>query len=89
MQPSGLKATVAFGAAASHWFIEPHSSDSTWPKLTQRSLSTSMTLPTASDTSGKSWRAPVWKSIGSSPSIRYWLKVKPPGATSGMTVARR
>ena len=48
-----------------------------------------MTLPTASDTSGNICRGPVWKSSGSSPSIRYWLKVKPPGATSGTHVDRR
>ena len=34
-------------------------------------------------------RGPVWKSSGSSPSSRYWLKVKPPGATSGTHVERR
>ena len=28
-------------------------------------------------------------SNGSSPAIRYWLKVKPPGAASGTTVERR
>ena len=48
-----------------------------------------MTLPTASDTSGNICRGPVWKIIGSSPSIRYWLKVKPPGAASWTVVDSR
>ena len=75
--------TAPVGATASHWFMAPHSSDSTWPKLIQRSDSTSMTLPTAAETSGNRPRAPVWKSIGSSPVMRYWLKASPPGAASG------
>ena len=44
MQPSPPNVTVAWGAAPSHWFIEPHSSASTWPKLIQRSWSTGITL---------------------------------------------
>ena len=35
-----MRATCADGAAASHWFMAPHSSASTWPKVIQRSRST-------------------------------------------------
>ena len=40
--------------------------------------------------SGNIWRCPQWNSMGSSASIRNWLKVKPAGgATSGVHVDRR
>ena len=83
MQPSSPCATCAAGAAASHWFIEPHSSASTWPKVIQRSRSTGITRDTASDTSGNSARGPQWKSSGSSASTRNWFIVKPAGVMSG------
>ena len=71
-------------------FIEPHSSDSTWPNVIQRSDSTGTTRATASATSGNMARGPVWNSSGSSASIRNWLKLKPSGgATSGTKVERR
>jgi hypothetical protein len=70
-------------------FIEPHSSDSTCPKVIQRSDSTGTTFATASATSGNMPRGPVWKSRGSSAVTRNWLKVKPSGLTSGMKVAIR
>ena len=76
MQPITLWATVACGARARKSFIEPDSSDSTWPKLIQRSDSTGTTFEMASLTSGNSWRPPVWNSSGSSPVTRYWLKLK-------------
>ena len=53
MQPRPLNVTSLCGATSSHWFIAPLSSDSTWPKLIQRSRSTSISFATASDTSGK------------------------------------
>ena len=71
-------------------FMEPHSSDSTWPKVIQRTDSTGTTRATASATSGNMPRGPVWKRSGSSAAIRNWLKVKPAGgATSGTKVERR
>jgi len=82
-QPSSPCATCADGAAASHWFIAPHSSASTWPKVIQRSRSTGSTRDTASDTRGKSPRRPQWNSSGSSASSRNWLTVNPAGETSG------
>ena len=69
--------------------MAPDSSASTWPKLIQRRDATGSTRPTASDTSGNIPRGPVWNSVGSSPAIRNWLNVKPPGATSGTHVERR
>ena len=39
-QPRAPWATWLAGAAASHMFIAPHSSASTWPKVIQRSDST-------------------------------------------------
>ena len=66
-QPSAPWATWLSGAAASHMFIAPHSSDSTWPKVIQRSDSTGTTVATASATSGNMPRGPVWNSSGSSP----------------------
>ena len=39
-QPRAPWATWLWGAAASHMFIEPHSSASTWPNVIQRSDST-------------------------------------------------
>ena len=80
---------AAAGAASSQRFIAPHSSDSTWPKEIHRRRSRSSTLAAAGATRSNIWRGPVWKSSGSSASIRYWLKVKPPGATSGTHVDRR
>jgi hypothetical protein len=90
MQPSAPWVTVACGAVASQVFIEPHSSDSTWPKLIQRSDSTGTTVATASATSGNIPRGPVWNSSGSSPVTRNWFMVKPAGgATSGIQVEIR
>ena len=60
------QAIWAFGAAASHWFMAPHSSDSTWPKLIQRSVSIGISAATAAETSGNMPRPPQWNSIGSS-----------------------
>src|SRR4051812_6867742 len=54
--------------------MAPHSSASTWPNVIQRSDSTGTMRFTASETSGKSWRMPVWKSSGSSATTRDWLK---------------
>ena len=51
-------AISALGAAASHWFIEPHSSDSTCPNVIHRSDSSGMTLAAASETRGNIWRGP-------------------------------
>ena len=65
-QPSAPKATWLSGAAASHMFIEPDSSASTWPKLIHRSDSTGTTVPPPRRRAGTA-RAPVWKSSGSSP----------------------
>ena len=48
-----------------------------------------MTRATASRTSGNIVRGPVWNSSGSSSTIRYWLKVKPPGTRSGTGVLMR
>jgi hypothetical protein len=87
--PTPPWATWAFGAAASHWFMEPHSSASTWPKAIHRSRSIGKTLDTASDTRGNIARGPVWKSNGSSAWIRNWLKVKPSSVTSGTNVEKR
>ncbi len=69
--------------------MAPHSSASTWPKVIQRSRSSGVTVAMASATSGKVARWPVWKSRGCSSSIRYWLKVKPVGPTSGTKVENR
>ena len=41
-------ATWDWGAAASNWFMAPHSSASTWPNVTQRSWSMGTTEPMAS-----------------------------------------
>ena len=54
---------------------------STWPNVIQRSVSTGMIRPTASDTDGKSPRDPVWNSSGSSATTRYWLKRMPASGT--------
>jgi hypothetical protein len=43
-------------------------------ELTQRSVSAGRTFDTPADTSGNSWRIPVWNSNGSSAAMRYWLK---------------
>jgi hypothetical protein len=59
-QPSAPWATSALGAAASHWFIEPHSSASRWLNAIQRMRSSGTILATASDTSGNSARCPQW-----------------------------
>jgi hypothetical protein len=80
MQPTAPWATSACGAAASHWFIEPHSSASTCPKASQRSRSTGSNLATAGATSGNSSRCPRWNNIGSSATSRNWFMVKPAGA---------
>jgi hypothetical protein len=49
-----------------------------------------MIRATASRTSGNMRRSPVWKSSGSSPSARNWLKVNPAGgAISGTKVESR
>ena len=58
MQPVIDCTTVACGARASHSFIDPHSSASTWPNDTQRSSSAGITRATASDTSGNSLARP-------------------------------
>ena len=89
MQPSALWAICAFGAAARNRFMAPHSSDSRWPNVIQRSRSMGITVATASDTSGNIARGPVWKISGSSASTRNWLKVKPVGPMSGTKVDRR
>ena len=49
----------------------------------------SITWAAAGATRSNIWRGPVWNRKGSSASMRYWLKVKPPGATSGTHVDRR
>jgi hypothetical protein len=64
-------ATVAAGATPSHWFIEPHSSDSTWPNEIQRRRSSGMIRRTASEIGWNRPRGPVWNRSGSSASIRY------------------
>ncbi len=70
--------------------MDPHSSASTWPKLIQRSVSSGMILATAALTRGNICRCPQWNSIGSSASIRNWLKVNPAGgATAGTKVESR
>jgi hypothetical protein len=89
MQPRAPKVTWLSGAAVSHMFIEPHSSDSTWPNEIQRSDSTGVTVATASATRGNRPRGPQWNRSGSSAVTRNWLKVKPPGATSGRQVEMR
>ena len=86
MTPMAPCATRASGATSSHSFMDPHSSASKWPKVIQRRSSTGRTRATASDTSGNRPRRPVWKSSGSSASIRNWLKLMP---TSGTNVDRR
>ncbi len=89
-QPSWPWTIWACGAAANQRFMAPHSSASTWPKLIQRSRSSGITLDSAALISGNIWRCPQWNSMGSSASIRNWLKVKPAGgATSGVHVDRR
>ncbi len=89
-QPSWPCTISAFGEAASQRFIAPHSSASTWPKLIQRSFSSGMILATAALISGNIARCPQWNSIGSSASIRNWLKLKPAGgATASTQVERR
>jgi hypothetical protein len=88
-QPSAPKATSQWGAAASHRFIDPHSSASKCPKLTQRSSWSGASAATASDTRGNKPRMPVWNSNDSSPRTRNWLNVKPPGVTSGTQVEIR
>ena len=90
MQPMAPWATSACGAAASHWFIEPHSSDSIWQKVIQRTLSTGTTRATASDTSGNMARGSVGNSRTSSLVMRNWLKLNPAGgATSATQVEMR
>ena len=88
-QPSAPCATWESGAAVSHMFMDPHSSDSTCPKVIQRRDSTGVTRATASATNGYMARGPVWKSSGSSPMTRNWLKVNPSGVTSGIQVEMR
>src|SRR6266702_931278 len=51
-----------------------------------RSVAGSTIRATASETSGNSWRIPVWNSSGSSATTRYWLNGMP---TSGMKVEMR
>ena len=80
-------ATSARGATASHWFIAPHSSASTWPKVMQRSVvgsGRSARRPRTRAGTAGAW--PVWNSSGSSATTRYWLKGSP---TSGMKVEIR
>ena len=69
--------------------MAPHSSDSTWPKVIQRSDATGSTRSTASQTESNMDRCPVWKRSGSSSSIRNWLKVNPSGPMSGTCVDNR
>ena len=64
MQPSSPCATVACGAASSHSFIEPHSSDSTWPKVIHLRESGGSSFATAPRTAGNIPRGPVWNSSG-------------------------
>ena len=87
--PRAPNATWLSGAAASHMFIDPHSSASTWPNVIHRRDSTGSTLATASATSGNIPRGPVWNRSGSSAATRNWLKVKPSGLTSGTKVEIR
>ena len=89
MQPISPWTTCAPGAAASHWFMAPHSSASTCPKPTQRRRSSATARAAASATDGNSPRMPVWNSIGSSASSRNWLNVNPPGSRSGKNVDSR
>ena len=90
MQASPPCTTWAAGAAARNWFIAPHSSASTCANEIQRRSPIGTIRPTASDTSGNSWRIPVWNRNGSSPRIRNWLNEKPAGgATSAMWVDSR
>jgi hypothetical protein len=51
-------ASWAAGAAASHSFIDPHSSASKWPKPSQRSRSTGMIRATAAEINGNIFRFP-------------------------------
>ena len=68
--PTWLQIACACGATASHSFRAPHSSTSKWLQLIQRSAAGSISLATASRTSGNIRRIPVWKSSGSSSLIR-------------------
>src|ERR1700712_3627155 len=87
--PGWLKTPPAPGPASGRAVIAPHPSDPTWPKDSHRTRSIGRTFPTASETSGNIRRGPRWNSIGSSASIRYWLKVRPPGTASATNVERR
>ena len=90
MQASPPCTTSAFGASARNWFIAPHSSASTWAKEIHRRSSSGIERgDRGSDTSGYSWRMPVWNRNGSSSRTRNWLNVNPPGATSGTRVESR
>src|SRR6516164_7138261 len=48
----------ARGAAASHSFIDPHSSDSRWTMVSQRNFATGVILATASETNGNIFLSP-------------------------------
>src|SRR6516164_28836 len=48
----------ACGAAASHSFIDPHSSDSRWTMVSQRNFATGMILATASETNENIFLSP-------------------------------
>src|SRR5260221_10247498 len=89
MQPIAVCATFASGAAARKRFIEPHSSDSRWPNVIHRSLSSGVTVATAALTEGNIARGPVWNNNGWSASTRNWLNVKPVGPMSETKVDRR
>jgi len=67
--------------------IEPHSSDSTWPKAIQRRLDSGRTRAIASDTSGNMRRGPVWNSSGwSALDQELFEREGRPGAASGTQV---
>src|SRR5580700_10146556 len=71
-----LQITSALGAAASHSWSDPHSSDSKWLKLMWRNSEGLMSFETASRISACIPRSPVWKSKGSSSFTRKWLNCK-------------
>ena len=57
-EPNMPWVSSARGAAASHSFIDPHSSASRCPKASQRSCCTGMIFATAAETTGNIFRNP-------------------------------
>src|ERR1051325_977042 len=81
--PTMLQTGWALGATCSHSLSEPHSSASKWLKLIHRTVDGSITLATASRTSGNNAFMPVWNNSGSSSFTRDCLNCR---SISGINV---